>query len=254
MKAFWEKQAVQLKEDVRAVNFDPILDDLENFYLEKLIGDNEVVCDLGCGNGRATINLAQKKQNCLFYGLDFAANMIMVANEQKNKLNVANVHFMQYDATTDDLLSLIDVKFDKIISKRLLINLKGEDKVKAIRNIHSTLKDNGKFIMIECFTEPLSKINDIRNKLNLNEITIKFFNEYLSLNFFDKIKDLFSIDQKIDFGSLYYFISRIFNAVLSEGTPDYFAPMNTLAAELIKMGVNPIEQYSPEIIFVLKKR
>jgi hypothetical protein len=30
--------------------------------------------------------------------------------------------------------------------------------------------------------------------------------------------------------------------------------MNTLAAELIKMGVNPIEQYSPEIIFVLKKR
>ena len=107
--------------------------------------------------------------------------------------------------------------------------------------------------MIECFTEPLSKINDIRSKLNLNEITIKFFNEYLSLDFFNKIKDYFSVDQKIDFGSLYYFISRIFNAALSEGTPDYFAPMNTLAAQLIKMGINPIEQYSPEMIFVLKK-
>lgn len=254
MKAFWEKQAVQLKEDVRAVNFDPIMDELENFFLEKLIGDNDVVCDLGCGNGRATTYLAQKKPNCLFYGIDFAGNMIMVANEQKKQLNVANVHFRQYDAAADDLLCFLDIKFDKIISKRLLINLKGEKKLKVIRNIYSILKDNGKFIMIECFNEPLSKINDIRSKLNLNKITVKYFNEYLSFDFFNKIKDYLSVDQKIDFGSLYYFISRIFNAALSEGTPDYFAPINMLAAQLIKMGINPIEQYSPEMIFVLKKR
>jgi len=253
MKPFWEEQAVQLKEDVRAVNFDPILDELENFFLEKLIGDNDVVCDLGCGNGRATIYLAQKKPNCLFHGIDFASNMIMVANEQKKKLDVANVHFQQHDATADDLLSLLDIKFDKIISKRLLINLNAENKIKAVKNIHSMLKRNGELIMIECFTEPLSKINDIRSKLNLNEITIRFFNEYLSFDFFNKIKDLFCIEQKIDFGSLYYFISRIFNAALSEGTPDYFAPMNKLAAQLIKMGINPIEECSPEIMFVLKK-
>lgn len=253
MKPFWEEQAVQLKDGVGAVNFDPILDELENFFLEKLIGDDDVVCDLGCGNGRATIYLAQKKPNCLFYGIDFAGNMIMVANEQKKKFGVGNVHFRQYDATVDDLLSLLDIKFDKIISKRLLINLKAEKKFQAVRNIHSVLKDNGKFVMVECFTEPLVKINDIRSKLNLNEIAIRFFNEYLSFDFFNKISEFFVIEEKIDFGSLYYFISRIFNAALSEGTPNYFAPMNKLAAQLIKMGINPIEQYSPEIIFVLKK-
>jgi len=253
MQAFWEEQAVQLKEDVRAVNFDPILDELENFFLEELVGDNDVVCDLGCGNGRATIYLAQKKPNSLFCGIDFADNMIKVANEQKQQLNIANVYFRQHDAAADDLLPFLDIKFDKIVSKRLLINLKGDKKLKVIKNIHSLLKDNGKLIMVECFSEPLSKINNIRRKLNLNEITVKFFNEYLSFNFLHEIKDYFSVCQKIDFGSLYYFISRIFNAALSEGTPDYSAPMNMLAAQLIKMGVNPIEEYSPEMIFVLKR-
>lgn len=252
MKAFWEDQAERLKEDVKAVNFDPILDELENFFLDQLISDNDVVCDLGCGTGRASIYLAQKKPNCLFYGVDFASNMIKVADEQKEKLNITNVHFRQHDAT-DDLSSLFDLKFDKIISKRLLINLKGENKLKTIKNIYSILKDSGKLILIECFIEPLSKINDIRRKLNLNEIIIKSFNEYLSFEFFNTINEYFSIDQKIDCGSLYYFISRVFNAALSEGTPDYFAPMNLLAAQLIRLGVNPIEQYSPEMIFLLKK-
>ena len=107
--------------------------------------------------------------------------------------------------------------------------------------------------MMECFIEPLQKVNSIRNLLNLSEIKVRPFNEYLSLEFLKKIENLFFINEKIDFESLYYFISRIYNAFLSEGKPDYYAPINKLSTMLIKNGIKLIEGYSPEVIFLLKK-
>lgn len=254
MKEFWESQAEKFKEDVRAVSFDPLAEDLELFFVEKLIRNNELFCDVGCGNGRTVISLASKKNDTIFYGVDFSKGMIEIANAKKRELNMQNVHFHHIDAISKDLPTLFETKFDKILTKRLLINLKGDDKFKALDNIYSMLKDNGTYIMIECFTEPLQKINKIRERLNLEEIKVKFFNEYLSLDIFEKISDRFSIERKIDFESLYYFTSRIFNAYLSEGKPDYHAPINKLSVELIKMGINPIEGYSPEIIFLLRKK
>ncbi|MCK5474028.1 MAG: class I SAM-dependent methyltransferase [Candidatus Aenigmarchaeota archaeon] len=253
MKDFWEGQAKKFKYNVQTVNFDPLCEDLEMTFLETLIKDGDVICDVGCGNGRTLIELAKKKKNAKFYGVDFIPQMIDIANEKKNEMNLKNIFFYKSDAATENLAKLFDFKFDKIITKRLLINVKGKSKHQAIKNIHALLKENGTYIMIECFLEPLNKINKIRTELNLEEIKVKTFNEYLPFKFLDDIEDKFVIEKKIDFGSLYYFISRIFNASLSEGDPDYFSPINKLALKLTKMGVSPIEGYSPEIIILLKK-
>ncbi|MGO9014985.1 MAG: class I SAM-dependent methyltransferase [Dissulfurispiraceae bacterium] len=253
MREFWESQAEKFKEGVQAVNFDPLAEELELFFLEGLIGDGDIFCDMGCGNGRTLMTLAAKRPKAVFYGVDFAKGMIETANAKKEEMSLPNVHFYHFDAASKDLSSLLDARFDKVMTKRLLINLKGNEKLKAVENAYSVLKDNGTYIMIECFTEPLLRINEIRATLELNEIKVKFFNEYLSFDILEKINDLFRVEKRMDFASLYYFISRVFNAALSQGEPDYFSDINRLAVELTKKGFNPIEGYSPEIMFALKK-
>lgn len=254
MKDFWETQAEKYKEDVMAVNFDPQEEELELYALDNLIKDNETILDLGCGNGRTIIRLAPKKPNSCFYGIDFAKGMIDIANKTKEELKQENVKFWHFDASSKGLPSFLNnKKYDKIITKRLLINLKGNKKYDAIDNIFTLLKKDGIYIMIECFKEPLIKINEIRKKLELDEITVKFFNEYLTHDIFNKINNKFFIYKKIDFESLYYFISRVFNAFLANGEPDYNSPINKLAVKLIQNGVNPVEGYSPEILYLLKK-
>lgn len=255
MKDFWEKQAKDYKFDVKAVNFDPVEEELELQFLDNLVENKGVICDIGCGNGRTLLTLANRKPDSIFYGLDFIDDMIAVANEQKHSTGLQNVNFNVSDATDENMKKLFDFKFDQIISKRLLINIHGiENKIKVVENVHSMLKENGTYIMVECFIEPLNEINRIRKFLNLNEIKVKHFNEYLNYEFLNEIHDLFEIEQKIDFESLYYFTSRIYNAYLSEGEPDYHAPINHLSAELIKNGVNAMTGYSPEIIYILKKK
>jgi ubiquinone/menaquinone biosynthesis C-methylase UbiE len=251
---FWESQAQKFKGDVKAVNFDPLEEELEIFFINQLIAEQETICDIGCGNGRTLIDLALKKPKCIFYGLDFSEGMISVANEIKASLNISNITFYHLDAILDNLGNYIDIRFDKIITKRLLINLKGNDKLKAINNIHEMLRENGIYIMIECFLEPLEKINIIRQKLGLSEIKVKYFNEYLSYELLDEIKSMFMVKEIIDFESLYYFISRVFNAYISNGEPDYYAPINKLALKLTKMGIHNMTGYSPEIIILLQKR
>jgi ubiquinone/menaquinone biosynthesis C-methylase UbiE len=254
MENFWEGQAKKYGYDVKAVNFDPVSEDLEVNFLKKMVGENEVVCDLGCGNGRTLLEIAKDKKDTMFYGVDFIEEMIKAANEEKERLGVRNVCFKCADATSEDMGKMFDFKFDMIMTKRLLINLKGDSKYKAVRNIFDMLKDGGKYIMVECFSEPLGKINDIRKMLGLDEIKVKDFNEYLSLAVIKNIKELFDVEEKIDFQSLYYFISRVFNAYLSEGDPIYDSPLNMLAADLIKNGINLLEGYSPEVIYVLRRR
>lgn len=253
MKDFWQNQAKEYKFDLKAVNFDPLEEDLEFFFLDKLVKEGKEVLDLGCGNGRTLLELAKRKKTSKFYGVDFTEEMVSVAQEEKKKLGVTNVNFYVGDAALEPIKTMFNWKFDIVLTKRLLINLKGEDKLKAVENIHGLLKEKGTYIMVECFIEPLQRINRIRKALNLEEIKVKFFNEYLDSSFFNKIKNLFKIKKKIDFESLYYFISRIYNASLSCGNPDYYASINRLSIELTKMGVKAKGGYSPEFIIILEK-
>ncbi len=252
-KTFWEKQAKKFGKDVKAVNFDPLEEELEHFFLDQIVPNGVKICDLGCGNGRTIAFLSKRKVDSFFVGVDFSENMIKEAKKQ----NLINTEFLVGDATSSSFINSLIKEygtFDLVLTKRLLINLFGDHKLKTIYNIYSLLKTHGKYIMIECFVEPLNKINEIRSKLSLREIKVKPFNEYLTQKFINQISHLFAVDTEIDFESTYYFISRIFNAYLSEGEPDYLAPINKLAVKLTKLGYNFLSNLSPEKIYILKKK
>lgn len=255
MKSFWDEQAEKFKGNVNAVNFDPLSEELELFSLEGMFRDGDIVCDVGSGNGRTLLHLAQRMPAVTFYGVDYSEKMVQIANEKKKELGISNVSFQQFDASSSDLKSLFSHRFDKVLSKRLLINLKGRAKYLAAENIHAMLKEGGIYIMIECFLEPLGRINAIRGKLGLEQIAVKHFNEYLTEDFLNNIADKFLIVEQRDYESFYYFISRIFNAHLSGGKPEYLAPINRLAADMVKMGVvSGMAGYSPQIMHILKRK
>ncbi len=251
--SFWEEQAVKFKGDVGAVNFDNQEEVLEFHFLKDLLGSDKKICDLGCGNGRTIFSMIDQGVNAMFHGVDMTKGMIDAANSKVEELNIRDAFFYNMSATSGNLPSVLGGEFDFVLTKRLLINIKGSEKYKVIDNIYDLLEDDGRYIMIESFIEPLNKINKIREKLNLAKINVHLFNEYLNDGFLDKIKGKFEIEKIIDFESLYYFISRVFNAALSDSKPSYDAKINKLAVELTKNFDINISGYSPQIMYILKK-
>lgn len=254
MKDFWEEQARKHGDGVAAVNFDPVEDQFAAALLEEQVPDKMSVADIGCGNGRTLIHLAQSRAGGTFVGYDFAENMVRVAEDRRQALGLVNLRFECFDASSTILPAGAKGAFDIVIGKRVLINIKGSDKRQAVKNIYEMLREGGRYFMTECFIEPLDRINDIRENLGLARIPVRPFNEYLTSAFMEDVARYFTIEKVADIGSLYYFISRVFNAYLSEGEPDYFAPMNKLASKLVLSGVRPMQGYAPEVTHVLKKR
>ncbi|MDD2806183.1 MAG: class I SAM-dependent methyltransferase [Elusimicrobiales bacterium] len=251
MKEFWENQAKQFKGGMSAVNFDLMEEELEHSLLMGLLRDNTDICDVGCGNGRLILHFAEKLPGARFFGMDFSENMVASAREEAARRKIGNAEFAVADATAPGAFAFgARRKFDTVISKRLLINTKGRGKYTAADNILEILKPGGRYLMIECFIEPLQRVNDIRNTLGLPAITVKEFNEYLTEGFVSDLAGKFTLERKVDFESLYYFISRVFNAGLSSGQPKYDAPINKLAVKLALAGVAPIEGLGPETLHI----
>ena len=242
---FWDKQAQKHHSDVKAVNFDVMANELESFYINKYIGEPASLVDLGCGNGNTLIYLAKNHPLTRFVGIDYSKGMIDAANEQKIRFGLDNVDFICKDVTGD--LSEFTNNFNIVLSKRLFINLPNSVHKKVIENIYSLVNPwYGALFLVECFIEPLNNINKIRKSLGYSEIKVHSFNKYLTMKYFDKIKDYFFVSKKIDFNSLYYFISRIFN----DGG-NYNDSINKTAVDISKELGCFLNGFSPEILYIM---
>lgn len=138
------------------------------------------------------------------------------------------------------------------MTSRCLINLKSvEEQIIAVKNIWSILKDNGIYLMMENFIEPLNNLNKERNKFNLPSINVRWHNLYLNEDFFvNDISDIFKVEKIDNFASTYYLISRTLNAILNvdNSEPNYNSPLNKLASKLMPLG-----DFSPEKLIMLRK-
>ncbi len=250
---FWEEQGRKFKENLGAVNFDPREDELEKLLLSEFVNNPGCFCDFGCGNGRTTIELAKQHPASEFHGWDFSQSMVDAANSLKEREGVANVFFKVVDGKSGMPSNYIDA-FDMVMTKRMLINLKGDQKNKALKNIAQILKKGGVYLMVECFLEPLNRTNEFRKFLGLDEIKVHSFNEYINLGMLEEVEIDFDLVKHIDFESEYYYMSRIYNAALSNGSPSYDAPINMLSTKLNSISRNVITGFAPEQLYVFLKK
>lgn len=99
----------------------------------------EAVLDVGCGDGKISVELARLVPSGRVLGIDFSADMISHA---KLSFDVPNLEFQQLDA--EDISSVGE--FDLVTSFFCLHWV--PDKQKAMHNIYRSLKPKGKAILI----------------------------------------------------------------------------------------------------------
>jgi 2-polyprenyl-3-methyl-5-hydroxy-6-metoxy-1,4-benzoquinol methylase len=101
------------------------------------------VADVGCGHGASTILMAEAFPNATFVGFDYYSGSIETARERADQAGVSDrVSFQMesaaaYSGTGYDLVTMFDCLHDM------------GDPVGAARHVHSTLADDGTWMIVE---------------------------------------------------------------------------------------------------------
>lgn len=231
---FWDNRANM---GLLAGTNDVKLKQLEMEILTEYVGTTETVLDLGCGNGVLTFLLAEKTSKNIT-GVDFSSEMIRCALEERDKRNysAAKINFFVHDLRElDSLPDNLRACFDVVITERALINLQTwEEQERAIEQIITLLKPGGRYLMCENSTDSLLNLNKLRKHSGLPEIVPPWHNRYLRDQEVSRVKCATLLEQR-NFTSLYYLVSRVFNALLAQKEktePAYDSAINNAAVSL----------------------
>jgi ubiquinone/menaquinone biosynthesis C-methylase UbiE len=249
IKKYWEDRAAEdssaqsTTQDfyLREIEFNSLSERIEKYCPERL-------ADVGCGDGRTTLRLANKFPNTSFTGFDYSSSMVENAKNVLLTSPLSNTEFKQLDICD----GLTD-SFNLIYTTRCLINLPSWELQKAaINSIHGALSIGGMYLMVENFIDGQDNFNQVRKDFGLTEIPIRehnfFFQRQLLLDF---IENRFKIEEEINISSSYYLVSRVVYSKICAETgkqPDYFDDHHRFAAGLPFSG-----EFGPVRLICLKK-
>jgi len=145
--------------------------------------------------------------------IDYSKEMIDLAKSQDKSGIIGTIHFEQ-----GDILDLkISREFDVVFTVRCIINLMNKnDQKMSLENLANLVKNNGKLILLEAFSEGLEEINMVRDELGLESISPAYHNLHLVKN--DVIEHLKNHGMELlvedCFLSSYYFWTRAITPAL----------------------------------------
>ena len=229
--------------------YDKTLLDIETKAILEQLNKNDNAIDIGCGEGESTINYYEKVKYLL--ALDYSTTRLNLLRHKNNNIDALLLDMRKISDKT------LNKRFDVAITQRSLINLNCfNDQKLAIRNIHSILKENGRYIMLEGFIDGTRALNSIRKDFNLPKIPVKWHNCYLHkprlLKFMYRY---FTLEHSRDF-SLYFFLTRALNAISQyPKVPKWNSRLNHIAKEMeLKYANQFIKGVSRLELLVFKKR
>lgn len=225
---------------------DTNLQKIERYYILKTfekIGQVVLLADIGCGDASDTIYWCDYANEV--YGYDYSLSMLELAKRNYND----KIKLYQLDLLNDN----ININFDVIVTKRCLINLGNfENQKKSIFKIHKWIKKNGFYIMLECCMDGLDNLNSFRKNFELEPIKEPFHNKYFNLKILmDYINEYFYVIDVKNF-STYYFLTRVYNQIISKERYTEFDAISKMVHERIDMFGSTI--IGPQFLMVLKKR
>lgn len=235
IKDTWDNQAREHKESHWASWGDNFAIDLEIGNISHYINEGDLVLDVGCSNGHATIKQLAKNPRKIF-GIDFSEEMIKYADSLKANNNLNE----KLEFLTGDILHIPfeDNKFDVTYTTRVLINLPNwEAQKKGISECIRVTRKGGKIILSEAFWEPLVLLNSIRTLKNLPPLVEHDFNRYLKFSKTEEFLNRLKLEyQRIDFSSIYYLGSRFLRELVTNPTDyeGYSNPINKIFYDIEK--------------------
>jgi ubiquinone/menaquinone biosynthesis C-methylase UbiE len=190
---------------------DSNLHELEIAAALRYLEPRDVIADVGCGNGDATVRYAAKVRSCV--GLELSAHMRGLAEKAARTAGVTNVTFREFDILQPEIP---EAEFDAVVSQRMLINLASwQDQQRGLRNLHRMLKPGGRAILIENTNDAFRAMNDLRHDVGLSPVPQHWHNR-----FFDHDELLtfarggFQLLHFQDFG-LYYLLTRVYTQLFA---------------------------------------
>jgi SAM-dependent methyltransferase len=176
---------------------------LETENLKQWIPEGSYICDVGCGEGEATLEYSQ------IPGVE-----ILAVDNSPTRLHLAedrlagqvNVELLCYSVLDD----FTDERFDVVISQRLLVNLPSWKKQKkALKRLIKLLKPGGRLLLSEGSINGATALNDFRFQMGLPDIPVPEHNVFIDdeeLTDFAWEKGLVLLDE--DSLGAYYFLTR----------------------------------------------
>lgn len=253
IKDYWNNRAASDR-SVQATTNDIYMRYIEVGVLIKAIEKYKpsLVADIGCGDGRTTLRLAQSFPMVTFSGIDFAPNMIEIA---KSFPRLLNLFFKE-----GDVCKPFNALFNMVYSTRCLINLPSWDmQQQALFNIRESLLEGGIYVMIENFIEGHDKMNEMRHDFGLPEIPVRQHNLFFDrkrlkehIAPWKELWPLWEILEEVNISSSYYMMTRGVYARMCqiEGTkPDYADDHHVLASKLPFAG-----EYGPVRMIIMRRK
>lgn len=146
--------------------------------------------DLGCGQGRHTIYLAQNGFES--YGIDYIESVIEEAKQAALKKEIKNAHFRLMDILRLDFPKNF---FDIVLDWSILDHIKPEDWSIYIDNILNVLKTGGFLILTE-FSANDKRIKDQAKKIfESNNVYDHYFRKDEIRNMFSENFEIISINE-----------------------------------------------------------
>ena len=164
--------------------------DYHKFFVDN-IKQNNIVLDIGCGNGALTYDIAKKAKEVV--GIDLNKNNIAIAEE---KYSAPNTEYLVGDVTTD----LPNKKYDAIILSNVLEHI--ENRVEFLEKI----KDMTPKILIRVPMFNRDWVTLYKKELGIEwRLDPTHFTEYSLESFQEELKDagLNLKEYKIQFGEIW---------------------------------------------------
>lgn len=209
-------------EDPETVSIiDRNLHDLETRTVLRYLEAGDVLVDVGCGDGEATVEYARRVRECI--GIERSAMQRRRAEAAIAREGLTNARVIAGDVMTLDAGGV----YDAIVSQRLLINLSSWDRQKhALLNIHRALRPGGRLLMVENTNEGFQAMNDVRAAVGLEPVLQHWHNLFFAHDqLTDFLRGRFQLIRHHDFG-LYYLLTRCYVPM--------FAPFTGFGRQAVK--------------------
>lgn len=261
IKQYWDERARHTEPtSTQATTYDVFLRELEIAKLkEKLsaasLPAGSTVVDLGCGDGHATVSIAESFPDLRFVGIDWSEDMLALAEHRRqgNDGLRERLSFRQ-----GDMRRLSEIapgeRFEVFYTMRSLINLMlSDEQYGVLIQIGEHLAPGGYYFGCENFIQGQDNFNRMRVAMGLPEIPVRWHN-----HFFDQgewVTRLASHFDGIEFDSFlssYYLATRVIYSAgcyLEGKEPDYFHPIHQTAGRL-----PPIGDYCPIKLVSMRRK
>ncbi len=258
IRQYWDERARAAAGEPSATTNDVYLRDLESTVLlnelRPILADASVrILDVGCGDGKTTLDLAAQFPNATFLGVDFSSEMVISA--KKNAAQSSRFCDVQFQV--GDARALHDVIgnsiFDVILTSRCLINIVDrEQQWLILKQFSEALAPGGYYFGTENFLGGQNNLNSLRRGLGLPEIEIRWHNLYFEeIEFLTYARKMFDSVELINFSSTYYFITRcVYSALCKQEneSTNYEHPIHKVAVRF-----QPFGDFSPIKLIRAKK-